>query len=132
MARSLPWRRWLAQRLIIGQEQIESAPRLSVPCCRRPSLTAMDCDDRTGAPTFESLATLEVVAQETARAAQALVTHSRVLQRRLADVHPAAELTASESRRLERLALILQARTCLAQALVASQFSSGVRDDARV
>jgi hypothetical protein len=92
----------------------------------------MECVDRSGAPTFESLATLEVVAQETARAAQALVTQSRVLQRRLADIHPAAELTASESRRLERLALILQARTCLTQTLVVSQFRSGGQDDATV
>jgi hypothetical protein len=83
----------------------------------------MDIDDRVGAPTFEALSALQVSADETARAAHILSSAAGQYRQRLADTHPAAVLTESESRRLERLALIVRARACLTNALVESQFS---------
>jgi hypothetical protein len=85
----------------------------------------MSFDERSGAPTFEALTSLNISTKETARAAQILVVLTEDYQRRLADVHPASELTRAEVDRIERLALILSARASLVKALVESQF---VRD----
>jgi DnaJ-domain-containing protein 1 len=85
-------------------------------------LDAMDLDDRAGAPVFEALTSLAVSADETARAAQILSSVANQYRERLADVNPDASLTESETRRIERLALIAQARASLTKALVESQF----------
>jgi hypothetical protein len=96
---------------------------LSVRQDPTPSLLdAMDLDDRAGAPVFEALTSLAVSADETARAAQILSSVANQYRERLADVNPDASLTESETRRIERLALIAQARASLTKALVESQF----------
>jgi hypothetical protein len=92
----------------------------------------MELDDRLGAPTYEALTALDVSAMETERAAHMLAVCTRLLQARLADIHPSTSLTCSEANRLERMAIILAARASLVKALVESQFGSDEGDESLI
>jgi hypothetical protein len=96
-----------------------------------PNLGAMSLDERTGAPVYAALTSVNVAATEVARVAQIFATLTSDYQGRVADAHPMVELTRSEIDRLNRLALILASRSCLVKALVESQFprQSGADSD---